>query len=153
MAGNQQHICDGPDDSRRRRVITGAGISALAFYGAHAGYHGLFGHPANALWVCHVATAVVGVALLCRSPTWVTVGVLWLVGGLPLWIYDLIRGGEFIPTSPLTHVGGLVTGLIGLRCLGAAKHAWWEGFRGNGRIVRVLPQRNGGRSSPTSGRK
>src|SRR5262249_56943207 len=35
-------------------------------------------------------------------------------------------GGEFTPTSVLTHVGGLVIGLVGLWRLGMPAQVWWK---------------------------
>jgi hypothetical protein len=102
------------------------GLIACGFYAVHAGYQLFFGQPENLLWICHLAPAVIGVGLLVDSPTTVTVGVLWLVPGIPLWLYDLYSGGESSPTSLFTHVGGLVVGVVALRSLGVPEQVWWK---------------------------
>ena len=100
------------------------GFVALACYVIHAGSHVLAGRPAEVLWACHVATLLIGIGALRRNATLVSIGVLWLAFGDPLWVLDLLTGGEFLLTSPLTHVGGLVIGYIALTRLGLPKHAW-----------------------------
>jgi hypothetical protein len=102
------------------------GLLALAFYAVHCAYHVRQGHPEDVLWACHVAAAVVGVGLLGGWATVVAVGVTWLVAGVPLWVFDVATGGEFNPTSVLTHVGGLVVGLVGLWHLGMPSQVWWK---------------------------
>jgi len=102
------------------------GLLPLGFYGIHWGYQLRLGHPENGLWACHVAALVIGVGLLASSATLVTVGLLWLAVGIPLWIFDLLVGGESAPTSVLTHLGGVVVGLIGLHDLEMPDPAWWK---------------------------
>lgn len=98
----------------------------LLFYGTHAAYHLLHHHPEDLLWMCHVATLVIAAGLILPCPTANAVGVLWLTLGVPLWILDMSTGGEILPTSLLTHVGGMTLGIVGMRRLGMPRHAWWK---------------------------
>jgi hypothetical protein len=102
------------------------GLLALAFYAAHGASCVWRGHAEDVLWSCHVAAVLVGVGLLGGGATWVAVGVTWLIVGEPLWVFDVATGGVLTPTSLLTHVGGLVVGLIGLRQLGVPAGVWWK---------------------------
>jgi hypothetical protein len=102
------------------------GLLALAFYAIHCGLHIRAGHAEDVLWACHVAALVIGVGLLAGWPTWVAVGVTWLAVGVPLWLLDVATGGEFNPTSVLTHVGGLAVGLVGLWQLAMPAQVWWK---------------------------
>jgi hypothetical protein len=102
------------------------GVLALAFYAVHCAWHVRQGHAEDVLWSCHVAAALVGVGLLGGWTTCAAVGVTWLAVGVPLWLIDVASGGEFNPTSVLTHVGGLVVGLIGLWRLGMPAGVWWK---------------------------
>jgi hypothetical protein len=43
-----------------------------------------------------------------------------------LWGVYLASGGEFLPTSLLTHVGGLVVGGLAVLFLGLPQHSWWR---------------------------
>lgn len=108
--------------------MRGLGLLALGFVAIHAGFHIWHGRPADMLWACHVATAAVGVGLLAGWPTCVGIGVLWLVVGVPLWLLDVAAGGELVPTSVLTHAGGLLIGLAGLRWLGLPDQLWWKAW-------------------------
>jgi hypothetical protein len=109
-----------------RKRLPALGIAAVAFYAAHATTYLLRRQPENLLWVCHLGALAVGVGLIAGWPTWNAVGAFWLVLGVPLWIYDLSRGGEFIATSTLTHGGGLAVGAFGLRRIGLPRGAWWK---------------------------
>ena len=112
--------------NRHRWGRTALGVAAVSFYAVHAGQYLLRRQPENVLWICHLGALGVGVGLLLRQANIVAVGTLWLLVGLPLWLTDLRSGGEFIPTSLLTHVGGLVAGLVGLRQLGLPRGLWWK---------------------------
>jgi hypothetical protein len=106
--------------------VTGWGTSALVFYAIHGGQHLIRGHPEDLLWACHLGAVLVGVGILIRSATLNAVGFLWLCLGTTLWAIDLAGGGELIPTSLLTHVGGLAVGGVGVFRLGMPRHAWWK---------------------------
>jgi hypothetical protein len=101
-------------------------LLALAFYAIHAARHLARGHPEDLLWVCHLGAVCVGLGLLTRSASLNALGFLWLCVGNALWFVDLAGGGEFIPTSLLTHVGGLLIGSYGLVRLGMPRHTWWK---------------------------
>jgi hypothetical protein len=103
-------------------------VAALCFllYAAHAAYFATHGQSlANMLWACHLATLMVGVGLLLGSARLNAVGLLWLCLGLPFWLMDLVNGGDLLPTSALSHFGGLIAGFWGLRQLRFPSQTWW----------------------------
>jgi len=104
------------------------GLLALAFYAVHCAYHVWDSHLEDVLWSCHVAAAVIGVGMLAASPTVVAIGVTWLAVGVPMWVLYLGGGGDFTPTSLLTHVGGLVVGLVGLWQMRMPAQVWWKAW-------------------------
>ncbi len=106
------------------------GAAALAFYAVHAGTWLRRGVPGALLWACHLGCLLVGIAALARRPALNGVGVLWLVLGNLLWAVDLATGGEFIATSPLTHVGGLAVGILYARRAGFPKGCWLAALAG-----------------------
>src|SRR5258708_3371649 len=118
------------DKKAKITVMRWLGFLALIFYGIHAGFHIWHGHPWDALWVCNLGTALVGIGFLLGSPIWLGIGSLWLIVGFPFWILDLVSGGEFLPTSLATHVGGLGLGLYGSWKLGVPRHIWWKAVLG-----------------------
>lgn len=100
------------------------GVAALVCFAIHASYHLLAGRWPDVLWGCHIATLLVGIGALLERAEPVAIGVLWLCFGNPMWILDISTGGELLPTSPFTHVGGLVIGLWVLKRLGVPRRAW-----------------------------
>ncbi len=106
------------------------GLGALGCYAVHAAYHVHRGHPEDLVWACHVGTLLVAFGLAARSPVANAIGFLWLVVGNVCWAMDLAAGGDFLPTSILTHAGGLVLGALGLRRMGLPRHAWWQALVG-----------------------
>ena len=102
------------------------GIVAVASYAAHAAVHLSRGEPQDLLWACHIATLLVGIGLVFRSPAMNAIGLLWACFGTPLWILDLATGGEWMPTAFLTHAAALVCGVIGVRRLGMPRAATFK---------------------------
>ncbi|MBI3890782.1 MAG: hypothetical protein HY303_04555 [Candidatus Wallbacteria bacterium] len=106
------------------------GLLTLGFCAVHGRVHLARGHAEDLLWACYVANLLIAAGLLMRWAGCNAVGTLWLATGLPIWLLDLAGGGEFFPTSLLTHVGGLVTGLAGLRVMGVPDGTWWRAALG-----------------------
>lgn len=129
-------------DHGRCGSLTSLGLLACGFYAIHGAYHLSRDQPENLLWVCHLASLMIGVGLMIRVPAFGAVGVLILCVGCPLWVLSLLGGDEFLPTSLLTHVGGLVVGLIGLNRLGLPRGVWWKATLAVGALLglsRLLP--------------
>lgn len=112
----------------RQRLLLGS--AALAFFAAHACTWLHRGVPGALLWACHLGCLLVGIAVLAKRPALNGVGLLWLVLGNLLWAVDLAAGGEFIATSPLTHIGGLAIGLCYARRAGFPKGCWLAALAG-----------------------
>lgn len=108
------------------RVTSLLGIAAVACYAIHAALHLFQGEWYDLFWACHVAALFVGAGLLTRHAAMNGVGVLLGLMGLPLWLADLAAGGEFLPTSILTHVVALGIGLYGTVRLGMPRGVWWR---------------------------
>ncbi len=103
---------------------------AIAFYIAHGTTWILRGVPGGLLWACHLGCLLVGIALIAQRPWLNAVGVLWLALGNILWAIDLAWGGEFIITSPLTHIGGLLVGIGYARRAGFPRGSWLAALAG-----------------------
>jgi hypothetical protein len=114
-------------DPAMRRVTTWLGLAAIACYAIHGAVHLFQGEWYDLFWACHIAALFVGVGLLLQSAALNSVGVLLGLMGLPLWLADLAGGGEFLPTSLLTHGVALGIGLFGVGRLGVCPGAWWRG--------------------------
>jgi hypothetical protein len=103
---------------------------ALAFFLIQAGVHTARGKPGHVLWVCTVGVAAIAIGQLAGVRMLNAIGTFWLTVGLPTWLFDLANGGEFIPTSMLTHVGGLLIGYTGMARLGLPERTWWVSILG-----------------------
>lgn len=103
---------------------TTLGLLPLLFYNIHAGYWLFQRHPENLLWTCHVASILIGLGMFFAAPRLLAAGMLWVTYGNFFWILYLTSGGEFLPTSFLTHACSLVVGLVGLRRFGFPKNTY-----------------------------
>lgn len=105
------------------------------FYAIHAGFWIVRGVPENALWTCHIASLLIGLGMVVLRPRFAAIGMLWVLLGLPLWILDLSAGGEFLPTSALTHVGAPLIALVFFRRVSFPKGTWWRAVAALGMLV------------------
>jgi len=106
------------------------GAASVCFYAAHVGRYLYLRQPESALWICHLGALLVGIGLLTRNGTLNAIGTLWLLVGLPLWIYDLVKAGGWSIPTVLTHVFGPIIGLLGVRMLGMPTGLWWKSLAG-----------------------
>ena len=102
------------------------GTLALVCYAIHVGFQLRHGRPPDALWGCHAASLLIAVSAFSERATPAAIGVLWLCFGDPVWILDVATGGELLPTSLFTHVGGFIIGILVLKRLGFPRHTWWK---------------------------
>lgn len=102
------------------------GLLACGFFVAHAVTHVARGTPEHAIWACHVSSLLIGIGLLSGRAQLNASGLLVLVVGVPVWLVNLMCGGQLIATSLLTHLGGLAAGVIGVRRLGWPRPVWFQ---------------------------
>lgn len=103
------------------------GIVAILFYVIHGSYWIVKGVPANLLWACHLGSVIVGLGMIFKKPVINSVGVLILLMGNIFWFLYLCGDGEFELTSPLTHIGGLLIGLVGVWRMKFVSFSWLRG--------------------------
>ena len=112
-------------DSRASSRARALGWAALACWLLHAADCVFrLREPLNLLWGCNLACLAAGAGLLLDRPRVAAVGVLWLAFGVPIWVLDLLCGGEFIASAAVTHVGGLAFGAAGFAGRGFPAGAW-----------------------------
>lgn len=110
------------------------GIAPLAFFTAHLlfylsdPFYASTNGVENMLWMCNVANLLLGAGLLFGAPRVIRLAVFWLIPGLPIWLFDAFLRGGLLFTSFLTHIGGLVVGLIAMRRVRADKWSWLYAF-------------------------
>jgi hypothetical protein len=106
------------------------GLLPLAFYAAHFWYYATEEFSSahrgtdNMLWMCHVSNVTLAVGLLFDLKWLARLSVIWLIPGLPLWLLEVVVHGGWIATSFLTHIGGLIIGLVAMRWIRADGWSW-----------------------------
>lgn len=76
------------------------------------------------LWACHLGCLFSGLGVFFSIPLLYSVGFLWLIMGNIYWILYLAGGGEFLFSSFLTHIGGILTAFYGVRKSGIFRNSW-----------------------------
>jgi hypothetical protein len=107
----------------RRRALAALALGAWLL---HAGVHVARGAAGDALWACVLADLLLAIGLVAGQARVVAVGTLWLIYGLPLWVYALTRGDTPLLPSFITHLLGPVVGLVAARDLGFPAGTWWR---------------------------
>ena len=101
------------------------GWIALGFFATHGVALVLKGEAAYLLWSCHLGCVVLAAGIWWAKPVLVGTAFLWMVVGLPLWLASVLaRGGDFVPTSILTHVCGLGLSIAAIRAAGWRRGTW-----------------------------
>jgi len=122
----EEHELNRSSDGAREKLLAYLGLAEIMCYAALCAQYALRRQLENVLWVCHLGALAVGLGCVLRWPTSIAIGAFWLTLGVPLWIYYLAAGGEFLPLSFLTHAGGLALGWVGLKKFGLSKGSWWK---------------------------
>ena len=101
-----------------------AGTLAVLFFLIHAGTLAYAREPYHIIWSCHLGCLIVGIGLLVRLPWLYAIGFFWLTMGVPLWLLNVFTTQEFMLASTLSHIGGLIVAVCGLKVLTIPRFAW-----------------------------
>ena len=101
-----------------------AGTLAVLFFLINAGALVYAREPYHIIWSCHLGCLIVGIGLLVRLPWLYAIGFFWLTLGVPLWLLNVLTSHEFMLTSTLSHVGGIIIAVYGLRFIQIPRFAW-----------------------------
>jgi hypothetical protein len=74
--------------------------------------------------MCNVGNLLLAVGVFLPRPAVIRVAVVWLIPGLLIWLWYVVRLSGLLFTSTLAHVGGLVVGLFMLRRVGVERVSW-----------------------------
>ena len=113
------------DVAARLRLL---GLLPLAFFTAHMSFYWRNGGMENMFWMCNVANLALAAGLFLGVRWLIRIAVLWLIPGLPIWLYYVAVNGGWLVTSFFTHIGGLIVGLFVLQRIGAGRWTWLHGF-------------------------
>ena len=100
------------------------GLLPLLFFGARLVELTSQGKAAHILWICHTSNLLIALGIFLCQIEFVRISVLWLIIGIPLWPFDILRTGVIEITSIGTHYLGLLVGLLVLKQHKMGKHSW-----------------------------
>ena len=101
-----------------------AGILPIVFFLIHGSALVYAGEPYHLIWSCHLGCLIVGIGLLVRLPWVYAVGFFWLTMGVPLWLLNVLTSHDFMQTSTLSHIGGIIIAIYGLRFELMPRFSW-----------------------------
>jgi len=104
------------------------GLLPLGFFCAHAFYYWRRGESGHILWMCNIGNLLLAAGLITARPVLVRVAAIWLIPGLLVWYWFVVRPWGFVPTSTLAHLGGLAVGMYALSIIRVDLRAWVYAF-------------------------
>jgi hypothetical protein len=108
------------------------GILPVCFFLSHLSYHFSENTPEHLLWLCNLSNLVLAAGLFFQKPFLIRIAALWLIPGIPLWIWDMSRTGSAPLSTFLSHLGGTLVAIIALARVRAKPnmfiYAWLYGF-------------------------
>jgi hypothetical protein len=75
-------------------------------------------------WMCNVGNLVLGIGLLLGQPIMIRVAAIWLVPGLGVWYWYVVKPYGIVFSSTLAHLGGLIVAMFALRRVRADARVW-----------------------------
>ncbi|HMJ26081.1 MAG TPA: hypothetical protein VK475_09645 [Pyrinomonadaceae bacterium] len=110
---------------RRFRLM---GLLPLAFFLAQTIHYWRVGGMGNLLWMCNVGNLLLAIGLLLNQRELIRAAAIWTIPGLVIWIRYVLFEYDFVISSALAHVGGIIVGLIVLRRVRMDRIAWVYAF-------------------------
>ena len=110
---------------KRFRLI---GWWPLAFFLAQTVHYWRVGGMGNLLWMCNVGSVLLAVGLFLNHREMIRAAAIWTIPGLGIWIRYVVLEYDFVFSSALAHVGGIIVALIVLRRVRMDRIAWVYAF-------------------------
>lgn len=112
------------------RWRAGLALLSAACFGWHWADLIARGEAHDLFWICNVGGPVLTLGCALGRRGLVAAPLLWLTFGTPMWLLDVLGGGEILPSSFASHFGGLAIGLVAVRRLGWPRATWWKAAAG-----------------------
>lgn len=109
----------------RFRVI---GLLPLTFFLAQAIHYWRVGGMGNLFWMCNVGNLLLAIGLFLNHRELIRAAAIWTIPGLLLWVRYVLFEYDFVVSSALAHVGGIVVALIVVRRVRMDRIAWVYAF-------------------------
>ena len=110
---------------RRFRLM---GLLPLAFFMAQTIHYWRVGGMGNLLWMCNVGNLLLAIGLFFNQRELIRATAIWTIPGLGIWIRYVLFEYDFVVSSALAHVGGIIVALIVLRRVRMDRIAWVYAF-------------------------
>ena len=111
-------------DTRFRLI----GVLPLTFFLAQTFHYWRVGGMGNLLWMCNVGNLLLAVGLFLNHRELIRAAAIWTIPGLWIWIRYVLFEYDFVVSSALAHVGGIIVALIVLRRVRMDRIAWVYAF-------------------------
>ena len=111
-------------DTRFRLI----GLLPLTFFLAQTIHYWRVGGMGNLLWMCNVGNLLLAIGLFLNHRELIRAAAIWTIPGLGIWIRYVLFEYDFVVSSALAHVGGIIVGLIVLRRVRMDRTAWFYAF-------------------------
>jgi hypothetical protein len=109
----------------RFRVI---GLLPLTFFLAQTIHYWRVGGMGNLFWMCNVGNLLLALGIFLNHRELIRAAAIWTIPGLLLWVRYVLFDYDFVVSSALAHVGGIIVALIVLRRVRMDRIAWFYAF-------------------------
>ena len=104
------------------------GLLPLTFFLAQGVHYWRVGGMGNLLWMCNIGNLLLAIGLFFGHRELIRAAAIWTIPGLGLWIRYVLFEYDFVFSSALAHVGGIIVALIVLRRVRMDRVAWSYAF-------------------------
>jgi len=109
----------------RFRVI---GLLPLTFFLAQMIHYWRVGGMGNLSWMCNVGNLLLALGIFLNHRELIRAAAIWTIPGLLLWVRYVLFDYDFVVSSALAHVGGIIVALIVLSRVRMDRIAWVYAF-------------------------
>ena len=104
------------------------GLLPLTFFLAQAIHYWRVGGMGNLLWMCNIGNVLLGIGIFLDHRELIRAAAIWTIPGLLIWIRYVVFEYDFVVSSALAHVGGIIVALFVLSRVRMDRIAWIYDF-------------------------
>ena len=104
------------------------GLLPLIFFLAQTVHYWRVGGMGYLLYMCNVGNLLLALGLFFGRTELIRAAAIWTIPGLGIWIRYVVLEYDYVFSSFLAHVGGIVVALIVLRTVRMDRIAWLYAF-------------------------
>lgn len=104
------------------------GLLPLTFFLAQMAHYWRVGGMGNLLWMCNIGNLLLAIGLFLNHRELIRATAIWTIPGLGVWMRYVLFEYDFVVSSALAHVGGIIIALLVLRRVRMDRIAWVYAF-------------------------